>query len=74
MIITSPVSLEVGKVYTEKEYDNRPFELYHRTYWKYRFLVMREATLEEYRWEITREYADPDSIINREFFYEISMD
>jgi len=73
MIITSPLKLEPNKIYTEKELMS-PFEMYGEIYLTYRFMVMREATLDEYRRQIDKDYKNPDEVENREFFYDVSMD
>jgi hypothetical protein len=73
MIITSPIKFEVGKIYTEKEL-HMPFEMYEKIHATYRFMVLREATLEEFRRHLEMTYDNPDIIDNRSYFYEISMD
>jgi hypothetical protein len=73
MVITSPIKLEIGKVYNEGDIQG-PFEMYGEIYQVYRFMVMGEATEEEYWETVNEEYEDPSAVYSREYFYEISMD
>lgn len=75
MIITSLFKLTPGKIYNEKDL-KMPFELDENKHETYTFLVIREATLEEYRDEIEEMY-DAETVLrvmNYDYFYEISMD
>lgn len=73
MIITTPKELEVGKICTEDDF-GVPLQIFHEFHFKYRFMVMRESTLEEYRAYVASIYENPDEIANLYFYYEISMD
>lgn len=75
MIITSMKKLEPNKVYTEKDF-NLPFEMKEVMYSQYRFLVIRECSLEEYRDHLNETYSKDlvGRILNYEFFYEIHAD
>lgn len=75
MIVTCMEKLEVGRVYSQKELES-PFETPEGVYREYTFLVIREATLEEYRAELNRTYPQTVArqIINYDYFYEIHSD
>lgn len=74
MIITTPFELKSGQIYTEKDLSGSKFEYLGNDYWAYRFYVIRQATLEEYREYVKTIYEFPDDIMNKGFYYEISMD
>jgi len=77
MIITSHEKLDIGKIYT---YGNigRAFEYHGKHLYDYSFMVMREATVEEYRDSLTKEekvlVQEGMEFDEYEFFYEISVD
>lgn len=75
MIITSDKKLEPGKYYDEKFFGT-PFGMLDNIYQKYKFLVIKECTLQEYRNEVNRLYSKEkaDRILNYEYFYEIHSD
>jgi len=74
MIITSTKKLEAGKIYTEKELQCT-FIYKEVEYEKYAFFVLREATEEEFRIYVKEIYPiNPEDVISRKFFYQISMD
>lgn len=75
MIITSVEKLEIGKIYSQKELEC-PFETPEGNYEKYKFLVIRETTLEEYRKYLEETYSQiiVNQIINYEYFYEVHSD
>ena len=74
-IITSSIKLEVGKVYTEKEIGEYEFMVYEEIYKSFRFLVTREATLEEYKNQVILDgYPHLELVICSDFYYEVSMD
>lgn len=75
MIITSITKLTVLKVYTEKDF-NLPFEFDGQLIYEYRFLVLAESTLQEFREFLVKTYGvdRASEIINYEYFYKISID
>lgn len=75
MIITSMEKLEIGKIYTQEELQS-PFETPEGIHQCYAFLVIREATLEEYREELNKTYPKiiAKQIVNYNYFYQIHSD
>lgn len=73
MIITSPIKLQINKNYSEKDLDNLPFEYLDKIYYHYTFHVMKETNEKEFI-EYCNQFYEENSIISRDFFYEISMD
>lgn len=73
MIITCRKELQVGKEYSENDLLGN-FEFFGKAYPKYRFLVLRNTSEEEYRNYLATVYPDPDAIDSYGFYYEISMD
>lgn len=73
MIITSSEKLEINKIYTEKEINNKIFEYLGIGYKTYIFYVVREVTEKEY-WNYVNSIYFPNKVFALTFFYEISMD
>ena len=74
MIITSNFKLELNKYYDE-QFFKAPFQARYEFIDKYKFLVIRESTLEEYRSYVAEVYnVNPDQFISFEYFYKIHTD
>lgn len=73
MVITVYKPLEINRIYTEKDFGG-PLEYLHKEYETYTFLVVREATLEEYRKQVRELYERPDLVQELGYYYDIQTD
>lgn len=76
MIITSPFELKIGKIYSQVDLSNTPFETPEGKHYEYTFLVIRETSLKEFRKSLEKDYNSDlaNKIISYTYFYEISID
>lgn len=75
-VVTSPIELEVGKIYSEKE-TGLTFEEPNNIYYNYRFLVLGVASKEDYINFVTNEFPEikpGERFVTHKFFYKISQD
>ena len=76
MIICWNTKLEIGKIYDENILGTS-FQFCKEFHSSYKFKVMREANLEEYRLELnsTCAHENPDEVLEPNFYYyQISID
>jgi len=77
MIITTDIKLEVGRIYSEKDFPDRLFDHWDEMISEYRFQVLRESNKEEYIESCKKEipeHLDINNLLFYEYYYLVSTD